>query len=236
MCISYGALSDAQLLRIYGFVSSAEQPSRTNPHNEVCLPLTALRHAYVEQLTELGADEAAAVASQLYTTRVEPVLQTVSLTAALPLPPALLSAALVMLLEDDEYEELLSDSNGSTPHGSCGTPAASTASFPVAVTVEELGVSLAEEPALLHSVCALLLQALITFQGQTKSAFRAAAVAKGTDEASELRQHAAQQVQLGMLDVLKAAIVLLLEVEATVEGEDGLSDSPEGTSSGSEDQ
>jgi hypothetical protein len=48
-----------------------------------------------EQLTELGADEAAAVASQLYTTRVEPVLQTVSLTAALPLPPALLSAALV---------------------------------------------------------------------------------------------------------------------------------------------
>jgi hypothetical protein len=39
-----------------------------------------------------------------------------------------------------------------------------------------------------------------------------------------------------MLDVLKAAIVLLLEVEATVEGEDGLSDSPEGTSSGSEDQ
>ena len=56
VCISYGALSDAELLRIYGFVSTPGDPgggapaaaprADSNPHNCVLLPTELLRDAW----------------------------------------------------------------------------------------------------------------------------------------------------------------------------------------------
>lgn len=46
MCISYGALSDGELLRVYGFVA----PALDNPHNSVSLPTELLRDAYAVRL------------------------------------------------------------------------------------------------------------------------------------------------------------------------------------------
>lgn len=43
MCISYGELSDAQLLHIYGFVETrSEGAGATNPHNFVCIQTSSL--------------------------------------------------------------------------------------------------------------------------------------------------------------------------------------------------
>lgn len=59
ICISYGNLSDAQLLRIFGFVADCEPEVATdqsssaqtayvdNPHNDVCLPTSVLHDAFL---------------------------------------------------------------------------------------------------------------------------------------------------------------------------------------------
>ena len=46
VCISYGQLSDAELLRIYGFVEArSEGTGAANPHNFVCIQTATLIHA-----------------------------------------------------------------------------------------------------------------------------------------------------------------------------------------------
>ncbi len=46
VCISYGELSDAELLRVYGFVEArSEGTGATNPHNFVRIQTSSLIHA-----------------------------------------------------------------------------------------------------------------------------------------------------------------------------------------------
>lgn len=71
----------------------------------------------------------------------------------------------VMLMEEDEYTDLMSNSNAdasaAVPNasGSGQSKAGTTvAQFPVNLTLPELEVSLAEDDEMLHGVCTLLLQ------------------------------------------------------------------------------
>jgi len=238
VCISYGDLSDAQLLRIYGFVaaspttgaspavlaagSSAVQAS-DNPHNSVSLPTELLVDAFLLLATESGATSAAVKqeAVELWESRVRLVLPVAHLTAGDPLPPPLLSAALVMLMEEEEYRDYVAPADGDpsddtgagSSSGGRGAATPGGTVFPLQLPLPQLAANLPDDNGeMLSNLCNLLLMALQALQQRKKASMQKAAQQQ-TEGANGHRLAAARQVVAGEMALLRSAMVELLAAQ-----------------------
>lgn len=205
MLHTYGELADAHLLQTFGFVEDLGQES--NPNNTVHLPVEAV----VNGCTAMAAATGAPLAPETAEARVKMLRQlgvvqhAFALPAAAPLSEELLTAAQVLLMEDEVYGEYAGSAGEGESEGL-------------------LGKAYLEDPDIAHGVCMALLRAT---QEATRrlpySEDEDAALLLGADSCA-WRQVCAARVRRGQrqgLQLLKEQLTeLLMSLQSCDDDED----------------
>lgn len=234
VCIQYGEndLSDSQLLQIYGFVEGASSSGKAatgeNTHNFVGISPELVFSAYQDQLAldhaeaqaageppDLQADVDFEAAREWLRQRRLPPFR---LSAAMPLPADLLTTVMVLLMDEEEFEEYKSD-------------AAGTEALPTILDANALQGAVEADPDFVSDLCGVLLATLQARNTAYAGNKHATSVGSSGAAAVSYRTQCAHKVVRGELVILKAAIQQVLQLLSSVKDEDEGSDA-EGDSGG----
>lgn len=211
----YGALSDAELLRIYGFVEA----DVSNSHNFVSMTTASLMEACQDQLIARAEEDAAADeppdtdAAATFAAAKEWVLQRVGsafcLSSQALLPPELLTVVMVLLMSKAEFAEYAAPAQRDAR--------SSSQSFPSLLDMGTLAATAQDDPDFCSDVCSVLLAAL---SKRVKLYAPAEAAAQAAGASASYRLQCAAQVRKGELAILSQASRWVVRLLNTLEEED----------------